>query len=157
MSSHWKPAEVKLLRERFACGDSDKWIGAALGHLDGCSPRTAKAVGRKRIRLDLRANPELRSYPTRALVVALRGRGVAVEWSEPEAEPDAPKPSEAPKPTWSVRGSARANGRTERGVTHTVTGSTPYAARRAWAEAVREAGGVPLPRSANVRLIEGAT
>ncbi len=152
--SRWTDKDLRALVEGFARGDSDAWIGESTG-------RTAGAVRQKRGELGLRVRPvsqaAIRDYADETLAGELRRRGFRVQAPAAPTVRRAPaKRAPADTSQWSVRGSTRVDGGTRRGVTHTVSGSTPTAARRAWARAVRQTGGDPLMPSASVRLIEEA-
>ena len=152
--SRWTDGELRILIEGFAKGDSDAWTSGRTGH-------TKRAVELKRRGLGLLVRPVSRSavrdYATETLADELRRRGFRVLRTPAMApKPTPPERATVDASRWSVRGSIRVKGATQRGVTHTVHGNTPNAARRAWAKAVRATGGDPLMPSASVRLIEGS-
>jgi len=161
MSKLWTVREVTTLRTCFARGDSDAWVARVTG-------RTARAVALKRRTLGLLvreiSSESIRDYATETLAGELRRRGYRVEGPVRAVRPTVAAPAPVPRVAvavdasrWSVRGSTRVKGAIQRGVTHTVRGDTPNAARRAWAKAVRRAGGDPLLPSASVRLIEATS
>lgn len=152
MSRTWTTEEVGTLTMGFARAESDEWIASRTG-------RSARAVALKRHKLGLLVRPisraAVRDYATETLVDEVRRRGYRVD------SPTSPTAEHAPservafdKSRWSVRGTARVGDSTKRGVSHTVRGDTPHAAKLAWARAVRSTGGKPLLPSASVRLIE---